>query len=165
MKLHSAVTTIVGPLLLCIILAVTFFQGMFGLPPSTFSGGGGSGPTADERWGGRSGQRMKELNGLIKEEIGTPSASFASQCKLIGFGAKPCGGPEHYLVYSTMANNTDEPRLKELVSEYNQLQRKINQESGRAGTCNIPSKPDVEVVGEVCVAKCAAYHSCGYGQP
>jgi hypothetical protein len=161
MKLHSAVTTTVGSLLLCIILAVTFFQGMFGLPPSTFSGGG---LPPSRSFGGGSGRRKTELNDLIKEEIGTPSASFASVCKLIGFGAKICGGPARYLVYSTMAN-TDEPRLKELVSEFNQIERKSNQESGRAGLCNIPTKPNVVVVGGVCVAKCAAYRNCGYGSP
>jgi hypothetical protein len=95
--------------------------------------------------------RKEELNGMIKKEIGTPSASQLSQCKSIAFGAKPCGGPWSYLVYSTA--NTNEPRLMELVSEFNQLDEKINQELGIISLCDHKTKPTVGLAGGVCTAK------------
>jgi hypothetical protein len=88
---------------------------------------------------------------MIKKEIGTPSASQLSQCKLIAFGAKPCGGPWSYLVYSTA--NTNESRLLELVSEFNQLEEKMNEELGIASLCNLTTKPTVGLAGGVCTAK------------
>jgi hypothetical protein len=99
------------------------------------------------------GGRQAELNDMIKEEIGTspPSASETSQCDSIGFGSRPCGGPSSYLVYSTA--NTNEPRLKELVSEFNQLDKKRNEELGFASICSIELKPKLGLVDGVCTVK------------
>jgi hypothetical protein len=104
--------------------------------------------------------RRNELNDMIKNEIGTPpSASQVSQCKLIGFGSKPCGGPWSFLLYSTA--NTDEARLKELVSEYNQLETKINKAKQIGSTCSVPSLPIVGLVGGNCIATCKPnYYDC-----
>jgi hypothetical protein len=96
-------------------------------------------------------KRLEELHGMIKNEIGTPSANEPSQCKLIGFGSKPCGGPGSYLVYSTA--KTNESRLKQLVSEFNQLAKKINDERGLFSDCAVTPKPKVEFVDGVCTAK------------
>jgi hypothetical protein len=104
--------------------------------------------------------RKEELNGIIEKEIGTPSASELSQCKSIAFGAKPCGGPWSYLVYSTA--NTNETRLTELVSEFHQLDEKINKELGIASLCNHTQKPTVGLVGGVCTEKSTIY---SYSRP
>jgi hypothetical protein len=95
--------------------------------------------------------RLEELHGMIKKEIGTPSASELSQCQLIAFGSKPCGGPASYLVYSTA--NTNESRLKQLVSEFNPLDKKINDKRGLVSDCALTQKPKVEFVDGVCTAK------------
>jgi hypothetical protein len=94
-------------------------------------------------------KRKNELEGMIKKEIGTPSASDPCQCKLIGFGTQGFQG--NYLVYSTA--NTDEPRLKELVFEFNLLEKTIRQESGLGsilGTRDDP--PNLGLVAGVCTA-------------
>ena len=96
-------------------------------------------------------ERLKELRSLIDKEIGTPSANELSQCKLIAFGSKPCGGPSSYLVYS--APKTDESRLNQLVNEFNQLQNRINEEQKLFSDCTITPKPQVELVDGVCTAK------------
>ena len=96
-------------------------------------------------------ERLGELHGMIKKEIGTPSANEPSQCNLIGFGSKPCGGPWSYLVYSTA--KTDDSRLKQLVSEFNQLAKKINEERGLFSDCAVTPKPKVEFVDGVCTVK------------
>jgi hypothetical protein len=92
--------------------------------------------------------RLRELNTIIQEEIGTPSAKDPAQCKSIAFGAKPCGGPTRYLVYST--DKTDEARLKQLVNESNELTKKINQEKKLISDCMVVSEPKVELVGGMC---------------
>jgi hypothetical protein len=96
-------------------------------------------------------ERLKELRTLIDREIGTPRANQPSQCKLIGFGSKPCGGPWSYLVYST--RNTDEFRLRQLVSQFNQFQKKINQESKIYSTCTLTPVPEVHLINGICTAK------------
>jgi hypothetical protein len=95
--------------------------------------------------------RSDELRKLIEEEIGTPTAKEASQCKLIPFGSKPCGGPGKYLVYSTA--KTNETRLKQLVSEFNQLGKKMNEERKIPSDCMFVTEPSVELVGGICTIK------------
>ncbi len=61
-----------------------------------------------------------DLNKLKKEidrEIGKPRAKRLTQCKVIAFGAKACGGPTTYLVYSSL--QTKENKLRRLVGQYN----------------------------------------------
>jgi hypothetical protein len=96
-------------------------------------------------------ERLEELRSLIEKEIGTPSANGPSQCKLIAFGSKPCGGPARYLVYSTV--KTNEVRLKQLVSEFNQLAKKVNEERKILSDCRFVTEPRVEFVGGVCTIK------------
>ena len=93
-------------------------------------------------------ERLKELGRIIEQEIGTPAANEPSQCKLIAFGSKPCGGPARYLVYSTA--KTNETRLKQLVDEFNQLAKKINEERKILSDCMFVSEPKVELVDGVC---------------
>lgn len=96
-------------------------------------------------------ERLEELRRLIQQEIGTPDADKPTQCKLIPFGSKPCGGPSGYLVYSTL--KTDEARLKRLVGEFNQLQKKMNEESNVMSDCAVTPKPEVEFTGGLCKTK------------
>ena len=93
-------------------------------------------------------ERLKELGRIIEQEIHTPAANEPSQCKLIAFGSKPCGGPARYLVYSTA--KTNETRLKQLVEEFNQLAKKINEERKIFSDCMFVSEPKVELVDGVC---------------
>jgi hypothetical protein len=93
-------------------------------------------------------ERLKELGRIIEQEIGTPTANESSQCKLIAFGSKPCGGPARYLVYST--EKTDESRLKRLVNEFNGLAKKINEERKMMSDCMLVTEPKVEFVDKVC---------------
>ena len=93
-------------------------------------------------------ERLKQLGSIIEQEIGTPTANEPSQCKLIAFGAKPCGGPARYLVYST--EKTNEFRLKQLVNEFNGLAKKINEERKMMSDCMFVTEPKVELVDKVC---------------
>jgi hypothetical protein len=96
-------------------------------------------------------QRLEALRRMIEQEIGIPNANDPTQCKLIPFGSKPCGGPWGYLVYSTL--KTDQSRLKQLVSDFNQLQKKMNEEGKILSDCAIAPEPKLEFADGVCAAK------------
>ena len=96
-------------------------------------------------------ERLRDLKRAIDEEIGEPRADSVAQCKYIPFGAKPCGGPWMYLVYSTA--RTDESKLQRLVREFNALQKKINEEEQVGSDCSVPSEPELVLENGVCAAK------------
>jgi hypothetical protein len=119
--------------------------GVWGLLPSTLNG---SKLDAAQQYDS---ERLEELRGMIEKEIGTPYAIEPTQCKLIAFGSKPCGGPARYMLYSTA--KTNESKLKQLVSEFNQLAKKINEEKKLSSDCMFVTEPKVEFVDGVCRIK------------
>jgi hypothetical protein len=96
-------------------------------------------------------ERLRDLKRAIDVEIGEPRADSVAQCKYIAFGAKPCGGPWTFLVYST--TRTDESKLQRLVREYNALQKKINAEERLGSDCSVPAEPELVLENGVCAAK------------
>jgi hypothetical protein len=77
--------------------------------------------------------------------VGTPSCSADSQCKNLALGARPCGGPEGYLAYSTA--RTPEPELRALGERYQAERRAAHAQAGLAGDCRFTPDP-----GAVCQA-------------
>lgn len=86
----------------------------------------------------------------IKAMVGTAAASEPAQCKKVGFGHKPCGGPAYYLIYSTQG--LDETLLLQKVSRYNQLMQAEQQRLGLVSDCAVVPEPGVALVGGFCVA-------------
>ncbi len=86
----------------------------------------------------------------IKAMVGTAAASEPAQCKKVGFGHKPCGGPASYLIYSTQG--LDETLLLQKVSRYNQLMQAEQQRLGLVSDCAVVPEPGVALVGGFCVA-------------
>lgn len=87
----------------------------------------------------------------IMKEIGTPTATSLSSCKFIPFGAKACGGPAGYGIYST--EKSDVARLERLVAQFNELDAKRVRDEGGYSDCSIPPAPEIELVGGVCTRK------------
>ncbi|MFN2391720.1 MAG: hypothetical protein ABR566_07105 [Pyrinomonadaceae bacterium] len=94
---------------------------------------------------------LKKLKKEIDREIGKPRARRLTQCRVIAFGAKPCGGPRTYLVYSNL--KTNEPKLKRLVSEYNRLEEKLNKEGNLISDCMFVEEPKITVLNGMCKIK------------
>ena len=95
-----------------------------------------------------------DLNKLKKEidrEIGKPRAKRSNQCRVIAFGAKACGGPKSYLIYSTQ--QTNENKLKRLVDRYNLEEEKINKKSDAMSDCMMVEEPRVSLVNGMCKVK------------
>ena len=84
----------------------------------------------------------------IKAVIGKAEADQPAQCKIVGVGQKPCGGPATYLAYST--RDIDETAFLAQVAAYNELAKDFNQRSGMMSDCAIVPVPQVALVAGVC---------------
>lgn len=95
------------------------------------------------------GNSLPELKMEIMRVIGTPYAQSITSCKVAAFGAKACGGPNSYLVYST--ESSEELPLLELIARYNMLMRAENVAEGMISTCAVVLPPEVTLTNGVCV--------------
>ncbi|WP_337843223.1 hypothetical protein [Rheinheimera sp.] len=77
------------------------------------------------------------------------SCSYDNQCKVIPVGARPCGGPEAYLLYSSA--QTDEKMLQYTAERYQQLKRKQNDKLGLVSTCQMLMAPAASCQQSRCV--------------
>jgi hypothetical protein len=95
-------------------------------------------------------ERLETLRGEIEEEIGEAKASDVAACRTLPLGAKPCGGPWTYLVYSAEAS--DSTRLAELAAEYHDVNAEWNEACELASDCMMVGPPDVTLENGRCVA-------------
>ncbi len=106
-------------------------------------------------WGGYTSEeddqaRLKEMFDEIVEYIGTPYCSGEVDCRYIGVGSKPCGGPWMYLVYS--ASTVDIDHLESLVSAHDAFEDYLNMKYGYVSTCDVPIPPVLECHEGICRA-------------
>lgn len=97
-------------------------------------------------------QSLDSLRATVMRLIGEPVATSIAQCRLTSFGAKPCGGPRTYLVYSTEA--TDSTELARAVAMYTSEDARLNQELGRASDCRLVMPPQMTFAA----GRCATAH-------
>ncbi|WP_370477516.1 hypothetical protein [Tamlana flava] len=98
-------------------------------------------------------EEQTELNNL-KSEIealaNTSICNETSECKFIGLGSKPCGGPWSYLIYS---NSIDIEQLERMVANYNQLEAEFNARWGMVSDCAVVNPPSsVNCENNTCIA-------------
>jgi hypothetical protein len=98
----------------------------------------------------RTGATLPDLRAEVMRLIGDASCNDVSQCRTIAFGAKPCGGPWQYLVYSTAI--TDSTALAAAVARYNAREAEINRAEGRMSDCAFVAPPNLARVNGRCVA-------------
>ncbi len=77
----------------------------------------------------------------IRELIGEARCESHAQCRTIGVGAKPCGGPATYLAWST--RDTNEKALRLAVDEDARLAREEIAREGLMSNCAIVPEPKV----------------------
>ena len=82
------------------------------------------------------------LHARVVELIGVPECDGQSQCHTVGIGAKPCGGAETWLPWSTKV--TDAYALQDAVQALMQASIDENRTSGLASDC--VRRPDPTVV-------------------
>jgi len=97
-------------------------------------------------------QAEDETN-ILRDQISALTKNLdcdnSEQCKSIGYGDKPCGGFNSYLLFST--KSTDESTLIEKVGRFNQLDKKRNEESNSVSTCEIVMEPSLSCIDNTCV--------------
>ena len=87
----------------------------------------------------------REILGLISDLNCTDS----TDCRYIGFGAKPCGGYWRYLIYSI--NNVDSVQLVEKVRKFNEYNETLNTKYGWISDCSLPPIPVIKCLNGECV--------------
>ena len=93
--------------------------------------------------------QLEQLEQEIIDIISIPVCSDDSNCKFIGFGAKPCGGYWEYLVYSIA--NVDSTFLINKVIQYNELNDTFNVRYGWISDCMIVEPPnDISCNNGIC---------------
>lgn len=93
-------------------------------------------------------QKMDLVLTQIKQLIGEASCTDSKQCASLAIGAKACGGPRSYRVYSTL--NTDTQKLIDLGQQYKSLNKRYNKESGLMSDCMMVMPPVVSCVKKTC---------------
>jgi len=81
----------------------------------------------------------------IRALAGTPSCTSDAQCHSLPLGARPCGGPESYLPWSSA--RTPQAEIEALGERYKEERRAANKASGVMSTCQFLMDP-----GAVCRA-------------
>lgn len=93
-------------------------------------------------------RRLERMRAEI-EDIAQTACEDVEDCRFIGLGSKPCGGPWRYLVYS--ASSTDVERLRDKVTAYNRFEAQMNRRYGYISDCSLAAEPAVDCVEGHCV--------------
>jgi hypothetical protein len=97
-----------------------------------------------------SGGADSSLRVSILAQTAKAPCSSVSVCRTIGLGAKPCGGPQEYLIYSTLA--TDSVRLSQEVARYNEIEANRNRKRRLVSDCRALPQPRVACIAGQCAA-------------
>ncbi len=79
--------------------------------------------------------------GAITSLIGDAECDNAGQCRAVGIGAKPCGGPSGYLAWST--KQTDPDALRAAVDAQAAAQKEDAKSRGLMSDCRLIPEPPV----------------------
>ncbi len=93
---------------------------------------------------------IADLQKNIADLVNDKSCNERKQCQSIAYGAKACGGPTSYLIYSL--KHTDVVKLSRAVGQYNQLVKENNIRSGSVSNCSMLIPPTPECRENKCVA-------------
>ena len=106
-------------------------------------------------------EQLAALRSQIEELVGDAPCDTVADCRFVGFGSKPCGGPWKYLVYSVIGTDmsagigvdtgVDTLGLVEKVQAYNALEAEMNARYGYASDCAVVNEPVLGVEAGHCV--------------
>lgn len=85
------------------------------------------------------GYSSEQLLGLVRQQLRPAYASTPDECRVVGIGSRPCGGPERFMIYSTA--NTNEAVLFKLVGAYNRKRAADNRREGMVSDCRVLPEP------------------------
>lgn len=92
---------------------------------------------------------LDEMKAEILALVADPACADSSDCRFIGLGRKPCGGPWEYVVYSVAS--VDSSELADQVAAYNEFNAELNLRYGWISDCSVPPPPVVGCENGRCV--------------
>lgn len=95
--------------------------------------------------------RLAEMRGEIDALVGDAAGASIEDCRYVGLGSKPCGGPWEYVVYS--ASSTDSTALAERMTAYKAFEADMNERYGYGSDCSVPNEPVLAFRDGRCVAE------------
>ena len=81
--------------------------------------------------------KLVEMRREISALIGDAECEATEACRQVGIGAKPCGGPWEYLIYSV----ADSAALADRLVGYNGFEADMNRRYGYSSDCSVPNEP------------------------
>jgi hypothetical protein len=91
---------------------------------------------------------LDELRAHVLDLVGVPRCDGTPECRAMAFGAKPCGGPRSYLVYSTAVS--DSVTLAEAVRQFTERDAANNEALGLMSDCMFVTEPQVACTSGIC---------------
>ena len=88
------------------------------------------------------GAEIEQARAELVRAVGEPRCSADAQCRSLGVGARPCGGPQAFVAVSSL--NTDAATLERLALRHRELVRAEQRQSGRMGTCQVLPDPGAQ---------------------
>ena len=113
---------------------------------------------ADDRLGKSA--ASADILAAIQAALGDAACDRPQQCHSMAIGAKPCGGPDGYLAWSS--KRTDEQTLRPLVARHALARKQENLRSDMLSTCVFEVDPGVTCQAARCTlrARQPAGRSC-----
>lgn len=93
--------------------------------------------------------RLAALKTEVLLLVGEAECSDIGKCRSLPLGAKLCGGPWEYLIYSI--TDSDTLKIKEKAEEYNEWNRVLNSRYGYVSDCKITEEPQLLCLNGKCV--------------
>jgi len=103
--------------------------------------------------GGTAGNSEAELATLRKEIqrlAGNGRCNNVVQCRALPLGKRACGGPDEYVIFSSMTGKTD--LLEAKVFEYTFLQEELLRGKPETGPCEFIVEPKLQCLQQRCRA-------------
>lgn len=91
---------------------------------------------------------LKAMRSDIMKMIDDTRADNVEQCRVVGFGHKPCGGPASYIAFSV--KNVSEQEAMARIGEYNAAAQASNVRQGLMSDCSIVPEPAVTLQNGRC---------------
>lgn len=84
----------------------------------------------------------------IEQSIGEARCDSTADCRVVGIGAKSCGGPERYLPWSV--RDTEPAELERRVIRHREARQAENRREGRVSNCAVTPVPGTSCVAGQC---------------
>ena len=95
--------------------------------------------------------QLAEMRREMDALVGDAAGASIDDCRYLGLGAKPCGGPWEYVIYSV--SSTDSVALTERLTAYNAFEAEMNERYEYASDCSVPNEPVLAHKEGRCVAE------------